>query len=52
MSEGRVKVGGKVRRGRVRENLGGFCKEVVAVDRFEVATRDENFGFRWDRQTE
>jgi hypothetical protein len=52
MTERGVKVRGRVRRGRVREKLNGFFKEGVAVDRFEVATRDEDFGFRWDRQTE
>lgn len=52
MSEGGVKVGGEISGGRVREEVDCFGKEAVAVECFEVAARDECFGFGRDRKTE
>ena len=48
----RVEVRGGVRGGRDRKELNSFGKKAVAVDRFQIAVRDESFGFGWCRKIE
>jgi len=52
VSKRRVEVRGGVRGSRDREELNSFGKKAVAVDRFQIAARDENFGFCWCRKIE